>query len=228
MTMSIDAIIVAAGSGSRLGAQLPKAFVPLGGKPLFMHSVLLFEKHLSIEKIIIVVPALMIDETKSICSLQNLCKPVEIVAGGKERWQSVQNGTKLSHADWVMIHDCARPFLTIKLIDEIISVSKTFDAVIAATLEVDTIRIFNGNVALETLDRNKIIRVQTPQMFRRNSLENGFSHAATMVIPPTDEAMLMQTLNIPIGIAWGDSMNFKVTTQADLALAEAFCEKQLP
>ncbi len=225
IVMTIDAIIVAAGSGSRLGAPIPKGFVSLGGKPLFLHSVLQFAKHPRIDKIIIVAPSAMLDETTALCAAHTGGRPFEVVIGGKERWQSVQNGTNSSLADWVMIHDCARPFMTIELIDKIISASQDYDAVIAAVPEIDTIRYFKGDRAGETLDRSKIIRVQTPQMFKREALKKAFSHAATMNRPPTDEAMLMEALDIPVGIAWGDPLNFKITTQEDLHIADAIFAK---
>jgi len=227
MTKSIDAIIVAAGSGQRLRAEVPKAFVSLAGKQMYVHSLLRFAAHSAINRIIVVVPMAKVEETKT--AIKGLAGPKEIlvVAGGKHRWQSVQNGVNASGAEWVMIHDAARPFVSEVVINAVIALSDRYNAVIATTPEVDTIRKFVGDRALETLDRSSVVRVQTPQLFLRENLVSALDHAPFLATTPTDEAMLMETSGIPVGIAPGDPLNFKITTQEDLALAEALCEKRL-
>ncbi len=198
-----DCIIVAAGSGKRLGAKMPKAFVNLGDRPLFVHSLLVFARHRAIDKIILVVPAAMTDRARKIVSTLRVKKEIIIVKGGLHRWLSVKSGVDVSKAEWVMIHDSARPFLTKRIINAVLSVSGKYDAVIAATPEVDTIRElknpavprdeessipmekkhthsrsptpkqasrnalamgFTGDCAGNTLDRNGLVRVQTPQI----------------------------------------------------------------
>jgi 2-C-methyl-D-erythritol 4-phosphate cytidylyltransferase len=222
---SVDAIIVAAGSGVRLGAELPKAFVALAGKPMYVHSLLQFAAHPSVGRIIAVVPETKVEETKGVIKGLGIAKEILVVAGGKHRWQSVQNGVNASTAEWVMIHDAARPFVTQAVIEAVIALSNRYNAVIATTPEVDTIRKFVGDRALETLDRNSVVRVQTPQLFLRENLVSALDHAPFLTSAPTDEAMLMETSGIPVGIAAGDPLNFKITTKEDLALAEALCGK---
>jgi 2-C-methyl-D-erythritol 4-phosphate cytidylyltransferase len=222
----VDAIIVAAGSGVRLGADAPKAFVLLSGKPMFVHSLLQFAAHSSVSRIIVVVPAAMIREAKRIVEGLSFDKEIMVIAGGKHRWQSVKNGVHASSAEWVMIHDAARPFVSAGVIDTVLSLDKKFDAIISATPEVDTVRRFSGDRALETIDRNELVRVQTPQMFKREALLSAFEHAVSLSTPPTDEAMLMEAAGVEVGIAWGDPLNFKITTKEDLALAEALCDKR--
>jgi 2-C-methyl-D-erythritol 4-phosphate cytidylyltransferase len=226
MQKSIDAIIVAAGSGVRLGADVPKAFVMLCGKPLFVHSLLHFAAHATVGRIILVVPAAMAPEATRIVTGLSLDKEVIVTAGGDLRWQSVRNGVEASSAQWVMIHDAARPFVSAGVIDAVLALEKKFDAVISATPEVDTIRRFSGDRALSTIDRNELVRVQTPQMFKREALLSAFKHAAALSSPPTDEAMLMEAAGVEVGIAWGDPLNFKITTKEDFALAQALCEKR--
>lgn len=221
--IAIDCIIVAGGSGTRLSASLPKAFVLLSDKPLFVHSLLVFDSHKAINKIVLVVPADMIDKTKEIVAGFTLQHNVEIVSGGEIRWQSVKNGIDVSETGWVMIHDSARPFVTRKIIDDVIAVSAEYDAVISAVPEVDTVRKFSGNCALDTLDRSEILRVQTPQLFKRELLCRAFDCASTLQSPPTDESMLMEHIGIPVGVAWGDPLNFKVTAPADMTIAQALC-----
>jgi 2-C-methyl-D-erythritol 4-phosphate cytidylyltransferase len=225
MNLSLDAIIVAAGSGKRLKARLPKAFVPLAGKPLIVHSLLQLLRHKKINRIIVVAPPSLVDKMRHLCSTYSRKTEITVVAGDTHRWQSVKNGVAASQADWVLIHDAARPFVTAKVIDSVLAAAKKYDAVIPATAEVDTVRKFKGDRAGKTLDRNEIIRVQTPQLFKRKKLLSAFSQAARLSAPPTDDAMLMERAGTPVGIAPGDPLNFKITTREDLALAQAWCRR---
>lgn len=222
-TLTCDAIVVAGGAGKRLASAVPKAFVNLSGKPMVRYSLEQFDAHASIDAMIVVVPLGMADVAEKIVRGMHLKKKVRVVNGGKERWQSVKNGMMASSAEWVLIHDAARPFVTHAVIDAVLEQAPKYTAVITATQEVDTVRRFSGDQALETIDRNTFIRVGTPQLFLRSALIKSFSTAETMKIPPTDEAVLMEHLGIPVGIAWGDPLNFKITTKSDLKLAEALC-----
>jgi 2-C-methyl-D-erythritol 4-phosphate cytidylyltransferase len=217
----IDAVIVAAGSGTRLGADIPKAFVSLAGKPLFLHSLERLATHNSIKSIVLVAPPDMLHEAEKIVSINHFAKKVSSVPGGKERWQSVQSGVNACASEWVLVHDAARPFISQAVIDSVLEKMAGFNAVITVTSEVDTVRHFKGDRALETVDRSTLVRVGTPQLFRTAMLKKAFLAAERMVPPPTDEAILMEAMGIPVGIAWGDPLNFKITTQRDLVLAEA-------
>jgi len=220
-----DAIIVAGGAGTRLGSAVAKAFVNLNGKPMVQYSLERFDAHPAIDALVLVVPAAMIGLAEKIVGSKRFKKPIRLVAGGKERWLSVKNGVMASKAQWVLIHDAARPFVTQAVIDAVLEQSRTYSAVITATKEVDTVRRFSGDRAMETIDRDTLIRVGTPQLFDRMALVNAFNAAQTMKTPPTDEAMLMEHLGVPVGIAWGDPLNFKITTKSDLLLAEALCRR---
>jgi 2-C-methyl-D-erythritol 4-phosphate cytidylyltransferase len=224
LNMQTDCIIVAAGSGKRLGAKTPKAFVSLCGKPLFVHSLLVFARHRSIASMILVAPMAMMKKARSIVSGLQIKKEIIIVAGGEHRWQSVKNGVEAAAGTWVLVHDAARPFVTHRIVTSVIAASARYDAVIAATPEVDTVRRFIGDRAMETLDRTAIVRVQTPQIFLRDKLLAAFELARSLASPPADEAMLMEAAGIPVGIAAGDPLNFKITTKEDLEIAEALCK----
>jgi 2-C-methyl-D-erythritol 4-phosphate cytidylyltransferase len=217
MITTIDTIIVAAGSGSRLGFSMPKAFVPLAGKPLLSWSLDTFLNHPSICKVILVVPQSMLDETVSKFGSAR----VRCVVGGAERWESVRNGVSTSDADYVLIHDAARPFVTVEVIDSILDKSSYSDCVFTATPVVDTIRKFTGDTAGDTINREELVRVGTPQFFKRSSLNTAFLSIKPGDALPTDEVMLMQKNGHTATIAWGDPNNFKITTIEDLRLAEA-------
>ncbi|MDG5815435.1 2-C-methyl-D-erythritol 4-phosphate cytidylyltransferase [Chitinispirillales bacterium ANBcel5] len=221
-----DAIIVAAGSGSRLGYSLPKAFVPLGEKPLLYYSVLKYTSHPSVSSVILVVSSSMLESANAFLEDHPQFKNSTIITeGGDERWKSVRNGVHVSQAEWVLIHDAARPFITDEVIDSVIQKRECYDSVITATPEVDTIRTFRGDIMGTTLDRSQVVRVGTPQLFRRTLLSESFSEPSLMDPPPTDEAALMERKGVTIGFAWGDPLNFKITTPSDMQIAEALIER---
>ena len=168
----------------------------------------------------------MIKKARRIVKKYPIKKELIIIAGGAHRWQSVKNGVEVSKAEWVMIHDSARPFVTRTIIDAVLGATKKYDAIITATPEVDTVRRFTGDRAGDTLDRNELVRVQTPQLFRRAPLTGAFKLAESLSRPPTDEAMLMEAAGMPVGIVPGAPLNFKITTEKDLALAQALCKRR--
>jgi 2-C-methyl-D-erythritol 4-phosphate cytidylyltransferase len=217
MMEMFDAVIVAAGSGKRLGYDTPKAFVPLGKKPLLSYSVETFLAHSSLRQLVLVVPELLVNKTRAMFN----SKSISVIAGGKERWESVRNGCGKVDSEWVLVHDAARPFVTPSVIDALLEKRSRFDCVISAIPVVDTIRTFDHDVAGQTIDRSKLIRVGTPQLFRTLLLNKAFSNEIDLCAPPTDEAMLIQNMGIPVGIADGDPKNFKITTKEDLEIAEA-------
>jgi len=219
--MSLSAIIVAAGTGSRLNSPVPKGFILLGGKPLFLHSLEIFLAHDAVLDAVLVVPNGFEPQAMAMVSGFASGKKVAVVSGGKERWQSVENGVKAVDNEWVLVHDAARPFVTRAVIDAVLDNKNKFDCVITVTPEVDTVREANGVLAGETIDRSKLVRVGTPQLFRRKVLLEAFTAAPGLPSPPTDDAALMQRAGVPVALAWGDPANFKITTPTDLAIAEA-------
>jgi 2-C-methyl-D-erythritol 4-phosphate cytidylyltransferase len=227
MSHEFSAIIVAAGSGTRLKASTPKAFINLGGQPLVTHSLACFDTHPAVGEIILVVHPHMIDECRHIVLKYSYVKPVTIVHGGEQRWQSARNGIDACSAgsDWVMIHDAARPFVSHPVIDALWATRQQYRCAVTATPVVDTIRRVEENRSVETIDRSKLVRVGTPQLFHRQSLIDAFRRNEQAAASITDEAMLMERSGIAVGIAPGDPLNFKITTPEDLAIAEALLAK---
>jgi 2-C-methyl-D-erythritol 4-phosphate cytidylyltransferase len=222
----ISAVIVAAGAGTRLGSILPKAFIDFGGKPLFCHSLAALLSHEAMAEGVLVVPEAYRDKALRIVNDAEYDKDVIVVCGGEQRWQSVENGASAADSEWILVHDAARPFVTKAVVGRVIEKMDRFDCVITAIPEVDTMRAFSGELAGAVVDRSKLVRVGTPQLFRRSKLLDAFKIAAQLPTPPTDEAALMQAAGIPVAIAWGDLMNFKITTPADLVMAEALRARQ--
>lgn len=220
--MSVAAVIVAGGMGRRFGNAIPKAFVPLRGKELFLYSLELFDAMNCFESIVVVVPQDACRATKEICAQRSLSTPIHIVAGGAERWQSVQQGVhKAGNVDQVLIHDAARPFVTKEIVLDLLNRSENIPGIITATPVVDTVRYFKEEHCGETIDRSQLIAVGTPQVFDRTVLLECFSAGEQMDQLPTDEAMLLQKCGYPVTFVWGNRLNFKLTTPEDMNLAEA-------
>lgn len=219
----VSAIIAAAGEGSRLGLKTPKAFIPLGGRPLFLHSLEAIAAHPAIDGIVVVVPPDMIPAALQAVASSACDKKTAVIPGGSERWLSVENGVRACDAAWVLVHDAARPFVTAAVIDAVLEKRRDFDCVITATPEVDTIRMRDGALAGGLVDRSKLVRIGTPQLFKREILLKAFATAPSLSPPPTDEAALVQACGVPVALAEGDPLNFKITVPSDLALAEAYC-----
>lgn len=226
---SISAIIVAGGMGKRLGKEIPKAFVPVCGKELFLYCAEVFDAMRIFNEIIIVVPESAIEETHE--KTKHLSTKVIIAGGGKERHNSVENGINNASGEIVLIHDAARPFITADLVKELIENFKRedFSGVISANPVVDTMRKFSGNLCAETIDRDELISVGTPQVFDKKILSNCFLMLAKDELEnkeqrlsrPTDEAMLVQSFGYKVGWVKGSKLNFKITTPEDIILAEA-------
>lgn len=228
----VSVVIVGGGLGKRLGASTPKAFLPLGNKLLFHYSLEIFNEHPLVNDIVIVVPNTLdhtFDENTILRSYQlQISKPLSIVKGGAERWQSVKNGVNAtdSSIEWVLVHDAARPFVTNQVIDAILKKHSSYDCVVTGTKVTDTIRKFKDDFCTETVDRSTLIRVGTPQLFYRQSLLKAFLLAEEMDKPPTDEGILIEKCGMKIGFAWGDPLNFKITTPQDMEIANSIILKR--
>jgi 2-C-methyl-D-erythritol 4-phosphate cytidylyltransferase len=218
---SSSAIIVAGGMGKRLGKEIPKAFVPIGDKELFMYSAEVFDEMRIFSEIIIVVPETAIRETQE--KTKHFSTKTIVVAGGKERHNSVENGVNSASGEMVLIHDAARPFITKDLVRDLIEnyENSNFSGVISANPVVDTIRKFSENLCGETINRDELIAVGTPQIFDKKILLNCFSKIGELDKIPTDEAMLAQNFGYKVGWLKGSKLNFKLTTPEDIILAEA-------
>lgn len=225
----ISAVIVAGGMGKRLNAKQPKAFISLNNKPLLLYSLSALAACPSVREVILVVPEMHMDTARRIVVSNAFPVQVLVVAGGEQRWQSVKNGCEMTSesSEWVLVHDAARPFVTTAVIQKLLEKSTQYRCVITATPVVDTIRTFDHDRCTGVIDRSKLLRVGTPQLFYRKILLDCMSCAQTMHVLPTDEAMVLEHNGIDIGFAWGDPLNFKITTMEDLILAEALLQSRL-
>lgn len=224
------AIVLSAGSGSRMKSDIPKQYLPLIEKPVIYYSLMAFQNS-PVDEIILVSGANDIEYCrKEIVERYGLSKVTKIVAGGRERYDSVYEGLCATDAEYVLIHDGARPVLTSDLIDRMIQGVETTGACIAAMPVKDTIKLSDEHKQVaSTPDRKHLWMVQTPQCFARTLLEESYEilkckqKAGENVPDITDDAMIVEyATGKKITLVEGAYTNLKITTPEDLAVAETF------
>ena len=219
--MFVSAIIAAGGSGTRLGAAVPKQTLDIGGRSMLERSAVAFLEHPRISEVVFVLPL----ELMTFCvpmAIESGRRPpeVRIVRGGERRQDSVANAfDQVSpSADLVLIHDAARPFVSADLISSTIDAAAAHGAAIAAVQSRDTVKRVAGGVITETIARETIYLAQTPQGFRRDVLAAAIA-AGRAGVEATDEAALAERAGHTVHVVDGDPGNVKITTADDLAAA---------
>ena len=224
------ALILAAGSGSRMGnADKPKQFLPIYGKPLMIHTIEAFEAHDEVEAIVIVTNDIYIDQVKVWCKQYDLGKVKAVVAGGDSRQISVYNGLTAVKAiakgndDIILIHDAARPLISSKIISDNIKACEKFDAVDTVIKASDTIiRSVDEKVISDIPNRSELYQGQTPQTFKLSLILEAHEKAKSGLVPNvTDDAKLVLSLGKKVHLVEGSKQNFKITTFDDLMMLKA-------
>jgi 2-C-methyl-D-erythritol 4-phosphate cytidylyltransferase len=218
----IFGIIVAAGKSERMGADVDKAFLSLGTRPVLAYSLLAFEQCPMIDGVILVVRKDRVDSARGLVQMFGCSKVRAVVAGGASRQISVLNGLAKLGDDVkiVAVHDGARPCVTPALIEETIKFAKRHGSGVAAVKVTDTIKeVDRGTLVSRTVDRTKLWAVQTPQTFRVDWLKKAFIQAGKKRMVVTDEAAAVEAIGESVHLVPAPVLNMKITTPADLALA---------
>jgi 2-C-methyl-D-erythritol 4-phosphate cytidylyltransferase len=212
----LGVVIVAAGGGQRMGG-INKSFAPLGGKPLLAWAVDTCHRCSLVQHIVLVLNDKDLTRGQKLKEERGWSKVV-ICLGGARRQDSVREGLhRLRDCDWVMIHDGARPFLTLDLIEDGLKAASETGAVVAAVPVKDTIKLAaGGKLIKETLQRDGLWAAQTPQIFSFDVITKAYEKLAAEV---TDDAAAVEHLGYKVKLYMGDYNNIKVTTPGDLALA---------
>lgn len=218
----ISAIILAGGKGTRMGANISKQYIKLKGKPILYYTIKRFSESKDIDKIILVLPKDEIDYCKEKVLDKYSLHVDLIVEGGKERQDSVMNAlNELIDEEIVLIHDGARPFVSQRIIDEGIKYARLYGASAPGVMTKDTIKIKgDNNFALSTPDRNTLVAIQTPQVFKFGIIKECHKKVKEEDIKVTDDTMVVETYGNKVYLYEGDYTNIKVTTPEDLILAE--------
>ena len=218
------AIVPAAGVGRRMGHDVPKQFLSLGNKPIFIYTLKTLDLCPSVDGVILVMTASHVEQAGQLIKDWQIRKTIQIISGGKERQDSVRNGLEAVPADTtiVLVHDGVRPFASVQNIEDVIRDVRTYGAAILGVPTKNTIKKIDNGWVKETLNRDLLWQIQTPQGFRLDWLQKAYTKAFTDGYYMTDDAALVERLGHRVRIVEGEGKNIKITSHEDLILAEAY------
>ena len=219
----VGVIIVAAGSSTRTQGDELKQFRWIGGKPMLLHSVQTFQERTDVAMVVVVLPKKFAGDPPPWlfqCDLERMLVSV----GGRQRSDSVRNGLEdlTEGAAIVAVHDAARPFATAALIDRVIAEARKGHGAAPGIPVVDTLKRVDddGNI-IETVSRDGLWRIQTPQAFPRDMIERAYADAHDAGVSATDDASLCERLGLPVVLIPGSERAMKISNDSDFARAEA-------
>jgi 2-C-methyl-D-erythritol 4-phosphate cytidylyltransferase len=237
--MKVIAVIPAAGLGTRMSAahgapkSKSKQFFELQGTPILIHTLRKFEQCDAISEIVVALRKNEAADFLKQIEIEGFKKPVRTVEGGEHRQNSVANALatiKAADDDVVLVHDAVRPFVDQETLLGVIEAVKRYQAAIAGVPAVDTVkqvdRTADGAVVIATVPRERMVLAQTPQGFRFGLLKKAFDEAAADGFMGTDEASLIERSGGAVHVVMGSPRNMKITTPADLELAEFFLSQE--
>lgn len=217
--MRTIAIIVAGGSGTRFGAELPKQFLELGGRPVLMRTISAFGGGFS--DVIVTLPEGQMALWRELCERYGFAVPHRVVAGGETRWHSVKNALDsigdISDVDIIAVHDGVRPLVTAEVIGRTVEAARRDGAAIPVVMLNDSVRQVEKG-ASHALDRSTLRAVQTPQVFDARVLMAAYGQPFESTF--TDDASVVERAGHSVTLVEGDPQNLKITRPMDLALAE--------
>lgn len=217
-TINCTAVIVAAGTASRMRG-IDKTMTPIGGVPLILRTVQALEKADCITEMVIVTREDLIEPIGELCA--GCTKPLQVIRGGASRAESVLNGLRACRTELCAIHDGARPFATVELIEEAVTAGKTYGAAAPAVPVRDTIKVAKDAIVTQTPDRSTLFAIQTPQVFYTESIISAITEAMEKHIPLTDDCSAAEASGMEVRLTKGSEENLKITTPVDLIFAEA-------
>ena len=224
------AIVLAGGSGKRMGTKVQKQYLEIDGKPVLFYSLNEFQKSEVIDEIVLVVGEGQEEYCKEeIVDRYHIGKVSKIVPGGSERFYSVWNGLKEIEEGYVFIHDGARPFVDQEIIQRSYENVIKYNACVVGMPVKDTIKIADGEgFSADTPDRSKVWMVQTPQVFAIDVVKNAYSVLISQESAfATDDAMVVESYSdYKVKLVEGSYENIKITTPEDLGIAEVFAIKR--
>lgn len=225
MFNSVVAVVPAAGLGTRMGGNTPKQYLSLGGLPLLVYSLQVLQHSDGIREVILSVP----ESDREYC-WREIVKPFgldkvrQVVAGGKRRQDSVRSGLLaiLDPPDLVLVHDGVRPFIDQEIVKQaILCAGKTGAAVVAMPIHDTVKRVDRSGIIQETLKREELWQIQTPQVFKYDRLVDAHQQAQQHQWEVTDDAALIERMGYPVSVVEGSCFNIKITKPDDLRLGEA-------
>lgn len=216
-------MVAAAGRGKRFGREVPKSFYPVGGKTLLELSLERLSAWGGITEYVVMVPSGW--EEKATEELARIAPDLDtkVLAGGETRSESVSIGLKtVRDADLVIVHDACRPVVSEALIDRVVKAAREAGAAVPALQATETLGRLRDDSIEATLPRDRVIGIQTPQVFRYDVLRTAFDAADETIRKATDESSLVLAAGLPVRVVEGERWNIKVTIKEDLQILESF------
>jgi 2-C-methyl-D-erythritol 4-phosphate cytidylyltransferase len=226
LTIHNYAIIVAGGSGTRMGSTIPKQFLLLNGKPILMHTIEAFHTTQAQPQILLVLHADFHVYWQQLCADHNFTIPHQLIKGGETRFQSVKNGLDIipNDADAIVaVQDAVRPLTDKEIIDQSFTYATDHGNAIVAVKSRDSIRQIQNGHSFSLL-RDEIYLIQTPQTFKLDQLKKAYEHSYDTIF--TDDASVVERSGITINLIEGNYKNIKITFPEDIAIAEAILNKK--
>jgi len=223
----LSAVILAAGRGKRLNASIAKPLVKIGNLPALVYSLRSLSRHPDIAEIIVVVSAGNRQAITRVLKKYSFKKIKAFALGGARRQDSVYNGLKVVSlkSNWVLIHDCARPFIDRKSISQVIAAAKKNGAAILGVPVKATIKRVKAGLLVErTVDRASLWEIQTPQVFKKELILQAYKKYSKRDV--TDDAALVEKLGKNVQVVLGSDENIKITTSVDLLFAEEIARRR--
>ena len=218
----VAVLVPAAGQGHRMGGR-PKQFRTLGERSVLVQVLLLFEQHPTIGHVVVAAPSDRVQAVRDRLQAEGHSVLTAVVSGGDSRQASVRHALRAvpDSVTTVLVHDAARPFVSAAAIEEVVQAVQAEGAASLAVPVADTLREGDGNTFGDSVPRDGLYRMQTPQGFRRSWLEEAHRRAAADDVQATDDVALVQRIGHAVRIVEGHRRNFKITTLEDWALAQA-------
>ncbi len=221
----VTVIFPAAGASRRMGCGKNKIFLEIAGEPVLIRTLKIFSQVERVKKLIVVVGADEVEIVEELLKSTPNLKSWQVTIGGSERQYSIANGLKFVPAtsEIILVHDAARPLVSVQTIDAVIDAAEKFGGAIAAVPEKNTIKVIDAEGFVKnTPPRSNLVEVQTPQGFRREILFRAYSQAETDNFLGTDDASLVERIGAQIKVIRSDYRNIKITTPEDIDIAESF------
>ena len=222
-----SAVIVAAGASTRMG--FDKLLADVRDMPVIVRTIDVFQQAPSIAEIVVVTKEDLVPEAARLCQQFQLTKVVKVIRGGENRTQSARLGTLEAdrNVPLIAIHDGARPFVTVQMIEDVVAQAAKSGAAAPAIPVKDTIKLADDGVVEQTLERSRLYAVQTPQVFDASLIRAALQKALDDGAELTDDCAAVERLGMKVVLTAGDDRNIKITTPVDLLLGEGIVEEAL-
>ena len=221
-TPHCSAVIVAAGSSQRMGSD--KLLHNLGIMPVLARTLLVFQDCELVDEIVVVTRMEKLEEVADLCKKYRIEKASKVICGGATRMESARAGVSevKEKAKLIAIHDGARPLVSVELIENTVRAAAKYKAAVPAIKSVDTLKLAeDGETVTGSLDRELVLRVQTPQVFDADLIKGALTFAAEKKLPLTDDCSAVELMGVKARIVPGEEDNIKLTTPRDMLFAAA-------